>query len=171
LIAISDPAANVAITLNPMGHTATSRPLRTSTRTASSRPVTSASAPNWQGVPKTNTHVTSRAGDDLVEEILGEDSIHGIVANGTKITRTIPVGHMGNDLPIIIVTERWYSDVMKMVVLLKQADPRVGETTTEVTNVVTGEPAPSLFQIPSDYSVEEPHTDATPSQQERAPSR
>jgi len=159
-ITIFDPSAKLAITLEPVKHTA--RLMRMSLRPAVPSTLTPSSGPSWQEVPKNNTHVTPRTGDDVVEENLGEDSVHGVVVKGTKITRTIPAGHMGNDLPLIIVTERWYSDDLKTVMRLKQTDPRVGETSIEVTNVVPGEPDPSLFQIPADYKVEESHPDKAP---------
>jgi len=160
MISITDPTTNTAVTLNPLRHTGIKRPFRFIMQPTAPKTSMPPSAPTWQQVPKDNTHVTSRVGDDLVEENLGEDSIHGIVAKGTKITRTVPAGRMGNDLPMTIVTERWYSDDLKTVMLLKQNDPRRGEVTTEVTNVAPGEPDPSLFQIPAGYSVQELHPES-----------
>lgn len=109
--------------------------------------------------PGHTTVVNKRAGSqraNVNEEELGEDSINGFVAKGTRITRVFPAGQMGNEQPITIVTERWYSDGLKSVVRIKQTDPRNGETLTELTNVATGDPDPALFQIPSDYTVEDP---------------
>lgn len=154
-IVIFDPSANLVINLYPVQHKAIERPTRISIRPVVPGTLTPSSGPTWQQVPKNNTHVTTRAGDDVVEENLGEDSMHGVVAKGTKITRTIPAAHMGNELPFMIVTERWYSDDLKTVMRVKQTDPRVGETSTEVMNVVPGEPDASLFQISADYKVEE----------------
>lgn len=154
-IVIFDPSANLVINLCPVQHKAIERPTRISMRPAIPRTLTPSGRPTRQQVPKNDTHVTTRAGDDVVEENLGEDSVHGVVAKGTKITRTIPAGHMGNDISFMIVTERWYSEDLKTVMRLKQTDPRVGETSSEVTNIVPGEPDASLFQIPADYKVEE----------------
>jgi hypothetical protein len=86
---------------------------------------------------------------------LGTDTIEGVSARGTRITRTIPAGDMGNDLPIVIVTETWYSPDLKVLVMSKSSDPRVGETTYKLTNLSRAEPDPALFQIPADYTVKD----------------
>ena len=45
----------------------------------------------------------------VMTEDLGSQAIEGILVNGTRTTRTIPVGEIGNDAPISIVTEVWIS--------------------------------------------------------------
>lgn len=59
-----------------------------------------------------------------------------------------------NEQPIHIVSERWHSPDLKTVVLTRRSDPRTGEHTYRLTNIVRGEPDPSLFQVPADYTVE-----------------
>jgi hypothetical protein len=59
----------------------------------------------------------------------------------------------GNDRPITTITETWTSPDLKTVVLSKSSDPRYGESTTKLTDIVMAEPDPALFQIPGDYSV------------------
>ncbi len=86
---------------------------------------------------------------------LGTQTIEGVPARGTKITRTIPAGEMGNDLPLIITTETWYSPDLKLLVMSKSSDPRVGETTYKLTNISRAEPDPALFQIPADYTIKD----------------
>jgi hypothetical protein len=90
-----------------------------------------------------------------VKEDLGTQTINGVVARGTRSTMTIPVGKMGNDRPIQVVNESWFSDDLQMVVKSVNNDPRFGETTYELTNIERSAPAASLFQIPSDYKVQE----------------
>jgi hypothetical protein len=75
--------------------------------------------------------------------------------DGTRVTVTIPAGQMGNDLPIQIVTERWYSADLQMNILTRRTDPRTGETVTKLTNVSRGEPAHALFEPPADYKISE----------------
>lgn len=89
---------------------------------------------------------------------LGTQNVEGVMAQGTKITRTIPAGAMGNALPIVITTETWYSPELKVLVMSKTNDPRMGETTYKLTNIQRGEPAASLFQVPSDYTVKDQPT-------------
>ncbi|MDT5293477.1 MAG: hypothetical protein QOJ76_357, partial [Acidobacteriota bacterium] len=64
-------------------------------------------------------------------------------------------GELGNEQPINIVNERWYSPELQVVVLTRHSDPRFGETTYRLTNITRAEPAASLFQVPSDYTVKE----------------
>lgn len=84
---------------------------------------------------------------------LGSQTIGGVSAQGTRYTRTIPAGEIGNEKPIEIVTERWYSPDLQTVVMFKHSDPRTGETVFQLTNVQRQEPDASLFQVPSDYTM------------------
>jgi hypothetical protein len=90
---------------------------------------------------------------EIVTTSLGTQTIGGISAEGTRYTRTIPAGEIGNAKPIVIVTERWYSPDLQMVVMTKRSDPRSGETTFQMTNIQRQEPAATLFQVPADYAV------------------
>src|SRR5882757_9290923 len=84
---------------------------------------------------------------------LGTQSINGAPAQGTRYTRTIPAGQIGNDKPISIVNERWYSPDLQVVVKSTRTDPRFGSTTYTLTNIQRQEPAATLFAVPSDYTV------------------
>jgi hypothetical protein len=86
-------------------------------------------------------------------ENLADQTINGIHATGTRITTTIPSGKMGNDKPIVVTSERWYSPDLKATVMTKHDDPWAGELETQFTNVNTSEPDPSLFTVPSDYKI------------------
>ncbi|HEY6465780.1 MAG TPA: hypothetical protein VIY69_07305 [Candidatus Acidoferrales bacterium] len=90
---------------------------------------------------------------NVTSESLGTQLIGGIQAEGTRTTRTIPVGQIGNEKAIQVVVERWYSPDLQMDILIKRSDPRGGTTVFQVTNVVRSEPDSSLFQVPSDYTV------------------
>jgi hypothetical protein len=86
-------------------------------------------------------------------ESLGKESVAGISADGTRTTTTIPANAMGNERPLDIVRERWYSPDLQIVLRSKQTDPRFGETTYEATRVDRGEPASSIFEVPSNYRI------------------
>jgi hypothetical protein len=92
---------------------------------------------------------------DVVTTPLGTQIINGVQAEGTRYTRTIPAGAIGNQNPIVITSERWFSSDLQIVVLSKRTDPRAGETITQLTNIQRGEPEASLFQVPSDYTVKQ----------------
>ena len=90
-----------------------------------------------------------------VKEQLGKQTIEGIEAEGTRTTITIPAGEIGNERAIEIVSERWYSPELQLVVMNRHIDPRSGETTYKLTNINRGEPAKSLFEVPAGYTVKE----------------
>jgi hypothetical protein len=92
--------------------------------------------------------------DDVKVEELGTRDIEGVQATGTRRVVTIEAGAIGNEQPIQIVSERWYSPELKTIVLTRRSDPRTGDHTYRLTNIVRGEPDPSLFQVPADYTVE-----------------
>jgi len=97
------------------------------------------------------------AGDDpsATEVDLGTQTMEGVAAKGKRITRTIPAGQIGNEQPIVITTETWYSPDLKVLIMSKSSDPRMGETTYKLTNIQRAEPAASLFQAPEDYTVKD----------------
>jgi hypothetical protein len=90
-----------------------------------------------------------------VKEQLGKQLIEGVEAEGTRTTVTIPAGEIGNERPIEIVSERWYSPELQLVVMTRHSDPRSGETTYKLTNINRTEPAKSLFEVPPGFTVKE----------------
>jgi len=96
-----------------------------------------------------------RVDAEVNRESLGAQTIEGVQAEGARVTFTIPAGKIGNERPIVTVNERWYSAELQTVVMSKNSDPRMGETTYRLTNIARSEPDPSLFQIPADYTVKE----------------
>lgn len=84
-------------------------------------------------------------------EELGNRDFDGVSATGTRRTTTIPAGAIGNERPIEIVYERWYSTDLGMAVYSKNIDPRFGEQTYRLTNINRSEPDPSLFTVPAGY--------------------
>jgi hypothetical protein len=86
-------------------------------------------------------------------EDLGTQTIEGVLAAGLRTTRTIPAGQIGNEKPLVIVTEVWTSPDLKTIVSSKRSDPRMGEQTFQLTNVVRAEPDATLFTVPSDFKV------------------
>lgn len=89
-------------------------------------------------------------------EQLGKQMFDGVEAEGTRTTITIPAGQQGNERPIEIVSERWYSKELQLAVMTKHSDPRSGETVYKLTNITRNEPLPALFEIPGDFKVTEP---------------
>jgi hypothetical protein len=88
-------------------------------------------------------------------ESLGKQTVEGVECEGTRMITTIPAGEIGNELPIEVVFERWYSPELQTVVMSKQSDPRFGENTYRLTNINRSEPPHSLFEVPADYTIQE----------------
>jgi hypothetical protein len=95
--------------------------------------------------------------EQIKNEDLGKQTIEGVSAEGKRETVTIPAGQIGNERPIEIISETWYSPELHTVVLRKHSDPRFGETTFRLTEIKRNEPDASLFQPPPGTKVlEEP---------------
>ena len=86
---------------------------------------------------------------------LGMQLCAGVNAQGTRTTRTIPAGTIGNAQALTITNERWVSPDLQTVVMSKRTDPRTGSASFQLTNIVKQEPDPTLFQVPSDYTVQD----------------
>ena len=95
--------------------------------------------------------VAAKAKYETKSEDLGTRDFEGVTAEGNRRTTIIPAGANGNERPIEIVYERWYSKELGMVVYSKTDDPRTGEQTYKLTNIVRSEPDPSLFSVPAEY--------------------
>ena len=95
------------------------------------------------------------AGGPVNKEDLGQQVIEGVLATGTRMTTTIPAGSIGNEQPILVVSEQWFSPDLKVLVMTKHSDPRSGENTYRLTNITQTEPARSLFEVPADYTLKD----------------
>jgi hypothetical protein len=167
VVFISDPVQGVNYTLHPQNKTALKnfQPKRVSNEP----PKTADGKVDLAAVLKTEVatiHMTSTSEGfgsntgtsvsiikDSKDENLGTQMIEGISAEGTRRTTTIPAGQIGNELPIVIAFERWYSPELQVTVMSTRSDPRTGTTTYKLTKIIRGEPAPTLFQLPPDYTL------------------
>jgi len=140
MVVIMDPVAGKRYILNPQKKTAHEMPLHG----PHPQPADTAGA---APLPKP-------FGEDVATESLGAKTILGLPATGTRVTRTIPAGQIGNTKPISVVTERWVSTDLQIPLSMNHSDPMMGTMTTTVTSVTRGEPDATLFQVPSDYKIE-----------------
>ncbi len=86
---------------------------------------------------------------------LGSKIIEGVSVTGTRTTRTINAGTMGNDKPLFSITDNWVSSELKVTVLTVTDDGQGGHSTMKLVNIIRSEPNAMLFQIPGDYTVKE----------------
>ncbi|MDE3166519.1 MAG: hypothetical protein KGN36_12000 [Acidobacteriota bacterium] len=88
-------------------------------------------------------------------ESLGKKNFDGVIATGTRRVETIETGAIGNDRPIQVVNESWYSDELGATVYTRRSDPRSGEQIFRMTNIQRGDPPAALFQPPAESQVNE----------------
>jgi hypothetical protein len=158
MIAIMDPVSGNRCMLNPENKTAHQMPLHPG-RPGPGSPdamhgrmgVGPGTAEAMHDMPG-KVWIGSNAAN-LKTEQLGTKTINGLQALGTRMTRTIPAGEIGNRNPIEVVTERWYSSDLQLPLLTTHNDPMMGTMTIKLVNINRGEPDASLFQVPSDYKL------------------
>ena len=92
---------------------------------------------------------------DEKTEVLPSRNIEGVMAEGKRTTRTVPAGAIGNEQPIVSVTEEWRSTELQVLVMTRTADPRTGESVYKLQNIVRAEPNISWFEVPADYTIRE----------------
>lgn len=156
MITISDPVERVSYTLDLQQRTA-----RRSTGVAVLLETLGvgrgiASPNNWTVYGGRGRGAPATAGGERVKEDLGSKNMEGVIAQGTRLTETIPAGQIGNQLPIKVVDEVWHSAELQMDVMTTHSDPRTGEVVYKMTNISRANPPRSLFEPPADYTVTGP---------------
>lgn len=81
------------------------------------------------------------------KEDLGTRDFGEVQAEGHRIITTYAAGAIGNERELEVTSEVWFSKDLGVIVYSKRSDPRTGETTYQMTNIVRAEPDASLFQI------------------------
>lgn len=149
VVTIADPVAGFHYILDPERKVAHQRKMRTPPGGN-----TPEAAQEFQQKMEARLQKEEASGA-VTKESLGTQSINGINAEGTRILRTIAAGQIGNDKPIQIVFERWYSPDLQVVLKSTRSDPRFGTVTYSLSKVQRNEPAAALFAVPSDYTVQQ----------------
>src|SRR5208337_5608413 len=86
--------------------------------------------------------------ENLKTQDLGTEIVAGLPLHGTRKLRTVPATLSGTGHEITITDDYWYSDDLKVYLVLKHNDPRTGEQFVGIIKVDRQEPDPSIFQIP-----------------------
>jgi len=105
---------------------------------------------------------TPRPDQKVTHIPLGYQMMDGLQCEGRQETVIIPENAVGNPYPIEVITERWYSTELQINLVVKRIDPRTGETTIRLANIHLEESPPTLFEIPSDYSLKDRTTTVVP---------
>jgi hypothetical protein len=106
------------------------------------------------GAVPSGTVLSGAAKTSVETTKLGDRMIDGVRAEGTRTTIVIPAGAAGNQLPIEIVSERWYSPDLQVVLQTDRSDPRFGDTTYRLTNILRVEPPIELFEVPPGFRIQ-----------------
>jgi hypothetical protein len=85
------------------------------------------------------------------EEDLGVREMEGLSAHGVRETQTIPARGSGVLREIVVTDEYWYSDDLRINLMIRHSDPRKETVTITVAQISRTEPNPNLFTIPHDY--------------------
>jgi hypothetical protein len=181
-IAISDPVAGTSFSLDPASKTAwksgltvfdplprvvppagtdpaeveRKRRIEGYIAAVQPRPVPAPPPPPPAPVPGEPSGMIQRSASPRWEEKtekLPARTIEGVRAEGTRTSRTIMAGAIGNEQPIVSVTEEWVSPELQILVLTRTSDPRTGESTYRLLNITRSEPNRSWFEVPGDYTV------------------
>ena len=138
-IHIYDPQTRTNTFLNPQKRTFW-------TATVNRPPATE--PPDNQASPSANSFPVSQFAR---QEDLGNRDVEGLPAHGVRDTQTIPAESSGTGREVVITDEYWYSEDLRMNLVVKHSDPRKGSVEMTVTQVTRSEPDPSLFEIPTGY--------------------
>lgn len=84
---------------------------------------------------------------------LGKQSVSGVETVGTRETVIIEAGKIGNDSPIEVQREYWYSPQLGINLISRLQDPRVGIQNFEMSDIVLSEPDAKLFKVSSKMKV------------------
>jgi len=145
-----EPVYQVATILDPVKNTVTT--LHMDTKTASVVHLPPGTLRSY--VDADDREMLAAPGVHIkVEDIQGKE-IMGVHVLGRRVTRTRPPGTIGNDHTIVSVNERWDAPDLKIMMWRNLDDPRQQEH-SEVTELNRVEPEAALFQVPSDYSMNE----------------
>lgn len=144
-VTIYDPVQKVLIRLDPNNKIASVRHLQ-NTR----------NVPPVQRPPAAAQQQASiDSGRDINAEQLGTKDIEGFTVRGSRTTITIAAETIGNERPLVSTSEFWFSQELKIPLLMINTDPQYGTVTRRYKNIQRVEPDPTLFQVPPDYTVKD----------------
>jgi TonB family protein len=110
-------------------------------------------ARQWNAVPAFTSLAQVAGKPESFQEDLGGDTLEGLPVRGVRLSQTYAPGTVGNDRPLTVVVEYWYSEELRINLLTKRTDPRFGVQTVCLTQLVRQEPDASLFAVSDDYKL------------------
>jgi hypothetical protein len=139
---IDDPEARERYLLQPANKVAVTLPIVPCHGSAGLEPDLSVGPPRPAGL----------AVDVTAPVNLGERTVNGETAAGSRVEATIRAGVIGNKQPINMSAEQWYGKELQVVVEATYRDPRTGETRYKLSDIHRTEPEARLFRVPDNYT-------------------
>jgi hypothetical protein len=139
-IHLYDPQTRISTNLDPKEHTFWTE---TMNHPPSAVPPTLRyAAPASQGLPQN---------EFAKQEDLGLREIEGVQAHGIRETQTVPAESSETGKEIVITDEYWYSEDLRIYLVIKHNDPRTGSVAFTVEQLTRTEPEAAFFEIPDGY--------------------
>jgi hypothetical protein len=144
LVTIHDPVGGFAYILDSQNHIAHRFTVHVKAHTVSGN---AAATKGTEALDRSASSAAAKTKHGVESESLGTQIMEGLSVEGTRTTDTIPANAVGNDQPLKVVREIWYSGDLKRYVLRKTSDPRYGETTSRITDVIYRSPIRRCFGL------------------------
>lgn len=84
------------------------------------------------------------------EEDLGNKVMDGLTVHGVRQSQTIAAKNGGK--ATVVTDEYWYSEDLRINLVIKHDDPRQGGVTMTVTAINHAEPNPARFEVPEGFT-------------------
>ena len=98
----------------------------------------------------------------LTRENLGASTVDDVEVQGTREIRTWNPGAFGNDHPVAVTKESWYSPRLQINLTVTRYDPRTGTQKITVSDLSLSDPDPSQFALPPGFRVIDERKPTTP---------
>ena len=142
-VLIYDPQTRISTRLDPHAHTFMTA---TANRPPATVPPALLASPTGTNLPQNQF---------VKEEDLGVHEIEGVSAHGVRETQTIPAESSGTGKDVTITDEYWYSQDLRINLIIRHSDPRRGSATMTVSHIARTDPDPARFTIPEGYKLAE----------------
>jgi hypothetical protein len=139
-IHLYDPQTRISTTMNPGEKTFRTKTVNHPPSTVP--PAIRFSSPAGEGLPQN---------EFTKEEDLGVHDMEGVQARGVRQTQIIPAESSGTGKEVVITDEHWYSEDLRINLMIKHSDPRSETVTVRVAQVTRTEPDPAWFEVPQGY--------------------
>jgi hypothetical protein len=84
---------------------------------------------------------------------LGEKTIDGVAVVGTRLSHLVRPGTYGNEQPITVTVEYWFSTALGVPLRDTQHTTIGGDIDYRLEQIVRAEPDGALFKVPSEYAL------------------